>query len=80
MFYFYINFPSIRTHVINIHSGDCGYCNNGLGMHRDSPNSSNGVWVGPFGSIETAEQNLIRLKNLLNIDPSPDHSLHTCCN
>ncbi len=80
MFYFYINFPTIRTHVIKIHTGECGRCNNGLGMHRDSPNSTNGVWVGPFGTIETAETNLVRLKNLFNIVPPPEHGFCQCCN
>jgi hypothetical protein len=77
MFYFYINFPNSRNHTIQIHSGDCGFCQNGNGMH-DSTNSENGFWAGPFPNLQQAEVTLQRLINLFQNPPNIAN--HSCCN
>lgn len=50
MYWTYENWPNeyARAHI-----SDCGFCNDGKGFHRDS-GSLNGVWNGPFESLEEA--------------------------
>jgi hypothetical protein len=36
-----------------IHRGDCGYCNNGVGVHGGG-RTPNGQWRGPFATVREA--------------------------
>lgn len=41
-------------HRATIHRGECGFCNNGAGVHGGG-HTRNGRWLGPFRSREEAE-------------------------
>jgi hypothetical protein len=75
MYYFYINFPTIKDRKILIHKGECGYCQNGNGM-QDSGSNEKGFWAGPFKELDHAETALKKLLSLFK-DP-PKSGKHDC--
>lgn len=64
MYYFYLNFPTYKTHVIKIHRQNCRDCNSGQGK-RNSLSNKNGFWAGPFKTINDTEDSLNELLNLV---------------
>jgi hypothetical protein len=77
MYYFYINFPNFKDRTILIHNGDCGNCQNGIGMN-DIGSNERGFWAGPFKDLNQAEQALQSLIKLFNHKPMTGN--HTSCN
>lgn len=70
LYYYYMNW---RAHQDNkIHKATCGYCNYGTGMHQNVNRGENGVWVGPFSSLDLCIEHV---QNKLNLPPN----LHVCC-
>lgn len=55
VFYYYHNWTANQTN--KIHSGSCGFCVYSSGRNVQPVNrGQNGVWIGPFSSIELAQQ------------------------
>jgi hypothetical protein len=53
-YYVYENWTAESKAVI--HRGTCGNCNDGRGCHENPLGKRNGVWHGPFNSLEEAQQ------------------------
>jgi hypothetical protein len=53
-YYVYENWTA--EHKAVIHCGICGNCNDGLGCHANPLGRRNGVWHGPFHSLEEAQR------------------------
>jgi len=51
-FYVYENWTA--EHKAVVHTGRCGYCNDGKGCHRLKLGKKNGRWLGPFPTLEKA--------------------------
>ena len=51
-FFVYENWTA--EHKAVIHSGSCGYCQEGRGCHENPLRNRNGKWHGPFDSLEEA--------------------------
>lgn len=64
MYYFYLNFPNLKTNKIMIHHQDCGDCQSGHGK-LGSLSNKNGFWAGPFNTIVDTEDSLNKLLNLV---------------
>ena len=50
---FYVYENLIKDHYSRIHTGNCGFCNNGEGIHRPEVRKGD-FWHGPFQSYEDA--------------------------
>jgi len=50
LFYYYINWKANQEN--KIHKATCAHCNYGMGKHSGVIRGENGVWVGPFSSVE----------------------------
>lgn len=50
VYYFYNNWQAGQSNMI--HEGSCNFCKYGFGMRDNQNRGHNGVWVGPFDSIE----------------------------
>lgn len=59
--YFYYNGPNEATKPLTIHSHICGDCAWGTGKIPNATPGLNGSWVGPFATLEFAE-NFVRTK------------------
>lgn len=70
IYYYYHNWQAGQNNMI--HKGDCRFCNYGFGMRHNVNRGENGVWVGPFSSLELAHQYL----NERNLNDAEEHS---CC-
>jgi hypothetical protein len=49
----YENWTVVRGGKARVHSGRCGFCRDGKGIHKDT-SGRNGKWHGPFESREIA--------------------------
>lgn len=70
LFYYYQNWQAGQQNFI--HRDICGICNYGTGMHQNVVRGQNGVWIGPFTTLELAVQYVQGLGEAINI--------HGCCN
>jgi len=50
LYYFYHNWPAGQNS--KIHKGSCNHCKFGFGKKEEQTRGENGVWIGPFDSIE----------------------------
>lgn len=70
-FYFYYhNWTANQQN--KIHKSDCPNCNYGFGMRIDQVRGENGVWIGPFETVELA---VTYVRGKLNKEPI----IHACC-
>jgi hypothetical protein len=73
-YFLYYNDPNKKVKDIKVHRYDCGFCAWGSGNGRESKIvGRNGVWIGPFDTVEQAEYFTM---NVINIDKV---SIHSCC-
>ena len=72
LYYFYHNWQAAQQN--RIHKGECPNCNYGTGMRHGVNRGQNGVWIGPFSSLELCHDYIINRLNLPPVEP------HNCCN
>ncbi len=60
-FYVYENWTAKKKAVI--HRADCGFCNDGRGVHRNVRGAANGRWHGPLASYPEASAFARRLED-----------------
>lgn len=72
LYYFYHNWQAGKEN--KIHKGSCGYCNYGTGMHQNMNRGENGVWIGPFSTLDLCHSYITTKLNLSAVEP------HNCCN
>ena len=58
-YYIYENWVA-HGHTARVHSGDCHFCNNGQGIHKNA-GDNNGRWLGSFDTFEIALSNAKKL-------------------
>ena len=71
LFYYYHNWKAKMDNRVHLNS--CKNCNNGMGMRTNTIKGKNGVWVGPFSTIELALNWATKYSN----KPNPI-KLHNC--
>jgi hypothetical protein len=71
LFYYYDNWRANQKNLI--HKGHCGDCQFGFGKRGKQIRGEQGVWIGPFDTIDLVEDFVKR--RLLK--PSPEK--HSCC-
>jgi len=49
----YYVYENWTVHKAKVHLSDCGYCNDGKGIHPDA-GPYNGRWHGPFATLDEA--------------------------
>jgi hypothetical protein len=54
LFYYYQNWQAGQNN--KIHLASCHICNHGTGMHQNVQRGLNGVWIGPFSSLQLCTQ------------------------
>jgi hypothetical protein len=69
LFYFYYNWQAGQINMI--HRGSCAKCKWGTGMRVEVKRGANGVWIGPFSSVDLAK-NYVRKYHKIDAD------LHNC--
>ncbi len=72
LFYYYSNWQAYRQQHNKIHNATCGYCCYGTGMHENVNRGENGVWIGPFSSLELC---VAYVENTLG---QPANTCNTC--
>ena len=58
-----------------IHKWNCGYCHCGYGMHANIERGANGVWIGPFNTLQLARQYFV----VIEVPGVQQHECN-CCN
>jgi hypothetical protein len=71
-FFIYYNDPNKNSKDIKIHTHNCGFCAWGSGRDTKLEAGRNGVWIGPFNTINQAENFIITILK------SSQYSHHTC--
>lgn len=72
LYYFYHNWQAGQTN--KIHIGSCGDCKYGTGKHQTVNRGENGVWVGPFSTVELCNTYIVQKLKLEPVE------LCKCCN
>lgn len=65
-YYIYENWVAEKKAVI--HRSDCGFCQNGQGIHENPLGEKNGKWHGPFDSYQEARAEANKLNSLKGRD------------
>jgi hypothetical protein len=71
-FFVYYNEPTKKSKEIKIHTHNCGFCAWGSGRDTILEAGRNGVWIGPFNTINQAENFITTILN------STQFSYHSC--
>lgn len=71
-FFVYYNEPTKKSKDIKIHTHNCGFCAWGSGRDTKLEAGRNGVWIGPFNTINQAENFITTILN------STQFSHHSC--
>lgn len=71
-FFIYYNEPNKNSKEIKIHSHNCGFCAWGSGRDMELEAGRNGAWIGPFKTVNQAENFITTILNSLPF------SHHTC--
>lgn len=72
LYYFYHNWKAGKEN--KIHKGDCPQCNFGTGKREKQTRGLNGVWIGPFSTLDLCHTYIADKLNLPSVEP------HKCCN
>ncbi|WP_445710461.1 hypothetical protein [Flavobacterium sp.] len=72
LYYFYHNWQAGQTN--KIHRGSCGECKYGTGKQKNVDRGRNGVWLGPFSTLDLCHNYIAGELNLQPVEP------HNCCN
>lgn len=62
-FFVYYNEPTKKSKDIKIHTHNCGFCAWGSGRDTKLEAGRNGVWIGPFNTINQAENFITTILN-----------------
>lgn len=74
-YYIYENWQAhAPERILRIHEGNCGFCQNGNGMREDANRGLNGVWIGPFDELDSAQNYCTNRTNDAVI------TIHNCIN
>jgi hypothetical protein len=60
-YYVYENWVAEKKAMI--HKGNCSFCNNGMGIHRNIHGERNGKWHPPFDTYDAAKKFAQSLRN-----------------
>ena len=60
-YYIYDNWQAADRDAPKIHKWNCGHCHMGFGKRQNAHKGANGVWIGPFDTIQLA-RNYFKLK------------------
>ncbi|GHN02465.1 hypothetical protein WSM22_39540 [Cytophagales bacterium WSM2-2] len=71
LYYYHDNWTAAQNNII--HSGSCGDCKFGIGKKGKQVRGEQGVWVGPFDTVDLAQKYIT--KKLLK----PKAIEHDCC-
>lgn len=61
-YWIYENWTVVKGRRTTIHTGNCSYCNEGLGTDKIKDSDRNGKWHGPFDNYQDAKSRAKELR------------------